>query len=49
MEMGFRNDKLWLFQISPFVENKKAKNSEYLKSIAPKINYNKKISLSDKI
>jgi hypothetical protein len=49
MEMGFRNDKLWLFQIRPFVENKKAKNSEYLKSIAPKINYNKKISLSDKI
>ncbi len=49
IEMGFENDKLWLFQIRPFVENKKAKNSEYLKSIAPKINYNKKISLSDKI
>ncbi len=49
MEMGFKNDKLWLFQIRPFVENKKAKNSDYLKSIAPKINYNKKISLSDKL
>ncbi len=49
MEMGFKDDKLWLFQIRPFVENKKAKNSEYLKSIAPKINYNKKISLTEKI
>ena len=49
MEMGFKNNKLWLFQIRPFVENKKAKNSAYLKSIAPKIDYNKKISLSDKI
>ncbi len=49
MEMGFLNDKLWLFQIRPFVENKKAQNSNYLKSIAPKVNYNKKINLSDKI
>ena len=49
MEMGFKNDKLWLFQIRPFVENSKAKNSEYLKSITPKINYNKKISLTDKL
>lgn len=49
MEMGFKNDKLWLFQIRPFVENKKAKNSEYLNSIAPKVNYSKKISLTDKI
>ncbi len=49
MEMGFINNKLWLFQIRPFVENKKAMNSEYLKSIAPKINYSKKISLHERI
>ncbi len=49
MEMGFKNNKLWLFQIRPFVENKKAMNSEYLKSIAPKINYSKKISLHERI
>jgi len=49
MEMGFLKNKLWLFQIRPFVENKKAQNSDYLKSISPKIDYNKKISLSDKI
>ena len=49
MEMGFKDDKLWLFQIRPFVENSKAKNSEYLKSITPKINYKKKISLTEKL
>jgi len=49
MEMGFMNNKLWLFQIRPFVENKKAKSSDYLKSISPTINYKKKISLTEKI
>ena len=49
MEMGFKNDKLWLFQIRPFVENKKAKSSDYLKSISPNVNYKKKISLTEKI
>ena len=49
MEMGFQNDKLWLFQIRPFVENKKAQNSDYLKSISPKVDESKKISLSSKI
>lgn len=49
MEMGFKNNKLWLFQIRPFVENKKAKSSDYLKSISPNINYKKNITLSEKI
>ena len=49
MEMGFQNNKLWLFQIRPFVENKKAQNSDYLKSISPKVDESKKISLSGKI
>ena len=38
VELGFENDKLWLFQIRPFVENKSAKTSEYLESISPVIN-----------
>ncbi|WP_298324675.1 PEP/pyruvate-binding domain-containing protein [uncultured Dokdonia sp.] len=38
VELGFENDKLWLFQIRPFVENKTAKTSEYLESISPVIN-----------
>lgn len=37
VELGFENDKLWLFQIRPFVENKTAKTSEYLETISPKI------------
>ncbi|WP_339661501.1 PEP/pyruvate-binding domain-containing protein [uncultured Polaribacter sp.] len=49
VEFGFKNDKLWLFQIRPFVENKRAKSSEYLSSIAPKIVENKKINMSEKL
>jgi hypothetical protein len=49
VEFGFKNDKLWLFQIRPFVENKRAKSSEYLSSIAPKIVTNIKINMSEKL
>ncbi|MCK0158310.1 phosphoenolpyruvate synthase [Cellulophaga sp. F20128] len=49
VELGFKNNKLWLFQIRPFVENKKALSSDYLESITPKINKNKEISLAKKI
>lgn len=49
VELGFRNNKLWLFQIRPFVENKKALSSEYLQSITPKIDNTKEILLSEKI
>lgn len=46
VELGFLNDKLWLFQIRPFVENKKALGSGYLESITPKVDQSKLISLS---
>ncbi len=49
VELGFKDDKLWLFQIRPFVENKKAISSGYLESITPKIDLNKKIALSQKL
>lgn len=49
VEMGFQDNKLWLFQIRPFVENKKALSSGYLESITPKIDTTKKIALSNKI
>lgn len=49
VEFGFEENKLWLFQIRPFVENKQAKSSEYLNSIAPKIDQNKLVALSEKI
>ncbi len=37
IELGFKDDQIWLFQIRPFVENEEAKGSVYLKSITPKL------------
>ena len=49
VELGFKDGKLWLFQIRPFVENKKALSSDYLESITPKSNTNRKIPLNTNI
>ena len=49
VELGFKDDKLWLFQIRPFVENKQAKSSEYLNSITPEVDYDKKVSLNESL
>jgi phosphoenolpyruvate synthase/pyruvate phosphate dikinase len=49
VEFGFLNNKLWLFQVRPFVENKNAAGSTYLESISPKIDESKIISLSEKL
>ncbi|WP_036381765.1 PEP/pyruvate-binding domain-containing protein [Muricauda sp. MAR_2010_75] len=49
VELGFRDNKLWLFQIRPFVENKRALGSTYLESITPKIDLARRISLSKKL
>ena len=37
VELGFRDDELWLFQVRPFVENKNALASDYLNSLNPHI------------
>lgn len=49
IELGFKDSKIWLFQIRPFVENKNAAKSEYLESITPDFPANKKIDLKQKI
>ena len=49
VEFGFKDDKLWLFQIRPFVENKQAKSSEYLASISSKIDGKDTVKLNTKI
>lgn len=49
VELGFKNDKIWLFQVRPFVENKNALTSSYLESISPKINTRKLVSMVEKI
>lgn len=46
IELGFSDNKIWLFQIRPFVENKNANRSEYLKSITPVLPVGKSIKLS---
>ncbi|RZS92019.1 PEP/pyruvate-binding domain-containing protein [Aquimarina brevivitae] len=46
IELGFKDDQLYLFQIRPFVENKRALKSEYLESITPTIDINKEIPLA---
>lgn len=46
VELGFKNDKLWLFQVRPFVENKMAKSTGYLNSISGGSDIPKVISLN---
>ncbi len=41
VELGFVGDKIWLFQVRPFVENKRAASSEYLRSITPNLENDK--------
>jgi hypothetical protein len=49
MELGFKENKMWLFQVRPFVENKQAAASAYLQHITPAFNGGKKVSLDLKI
>ncbi len=49
IEFGFKDNKLWLFQVRPFVENNRAVKSAYLESITPKVQGEKQVSLSMKI
>ncbi|MEA1784745.1 PEP/pyruvate-binding domain-containing protein [Arenibacter sp. GZD96] len=49
IELGFKDNTLWLFQIRPFVENKRALSSSYLESITPDLDLTKMISLTTKL
>ncbi|WP_053989859.1 PEP/pyruvate-binding domain-containing protein [Mangrovimonas sp. TPBH4] len=49
VELGFKDGKLWLFQVRPFVENKRAKSSTYLESISPNVDMQKTLSLHTKL
>ncbi|PRP68023.1 PEP/pyruvate-binding domain-containing protein [Nonlabens agnitus] len=49
IELGFKDGKLYLFQIRPFVENNQAKNSEYLSSIDSDVNLNTELYLNKNI
>jgi hypothetical protein len=45
VELGFKDEKIWLFQVRPFVENKRAASSEYLRSITPSVDETLVISI----
>ena len=45
MELGFKDDKMWLFQVRPFVENKQAAASVYLQFITPEFDGGQSVSL----
>ncbi len=46
VELGFKDDHIWLFQVRPFVENKRAASSLYLQSITPQMNSGKTVLLN---
>jgi phosphoenolpyruvate synthase/pyruvate phosphate dikinase len=45
VELGFQDNKIWLFQVRPFVESKQAASSDYLLQITPKLDEERLISL----
>jgi hypothetical protein len=49
VELGFYNNKIYLFQVRPFVENKKATASEFLRSITPNLSDTTTISLDSRL
>ncbi|RXG32897.1 PEP/pyruvate-binding domain-containing protein [Leeuwenhoekiella marinoflava] len=49
VELGFQDDKIWLFQIRPFVENKNALSNGYLDSISPRSNPDEYIEMDTKL
>ncbi|MBK8699217.1 MAG: hypothetical protein IPN29_06590 [Saprospiraceae bacterium] len=49
MELGFKDHKMWLFQVRPFVENKQATASEYLEKISPVYDGQRLVQLDQKI
>lgn len=49
VELGFQGDKLWLFQVRPYVENKRARSSQYLQSMDPQTPKTRMVLLSEPI
>ena len=49
IELGFKDGKIWLFQVRPFVENKNALTSNYLESISPAIDEGKMVFTNERL
>jgi hypothetical protein len=48
VELGFVDDNIWLFQVRPYVESKKARSSQYLQSLDAVIKYKDSVQLDEK-
>jgi hypothetical protein len=46
VELGFAGDRLWLFQVRPFVENPNLRSAEYLRGLDRVSRPNAQISLT---
>ena len=49
VELGFKDGELRLFQVRPYVENRQAQASGFLRSLDPKMPADRRIGLNDKI
>ncbi len=49
IELGLKDENLWLFQVRPFVENKRATASDYLRSISPKVDDTRRLLLTTEL
>jgi len=49
VELGFRQDRIWLFQVRPYVENRRAGSSLYLRGLDPVVPKDIRISLDEGI
>jgi hypothetical protein len=49
VELGFKDGELRLFQVRPYVENRQAQASGFLRSLDPKMSTGRRIDLNDRI
>jgi hypothetical protein len=49
VEFGFKDEKIWLFQVRPYVESKRAHSSAYLRARDSEIHTKRDVKLDEKI
>ncbi|HDP98440.1 MAG TPA: hypothetical protein ENN22_04550 [bacterium] len=49
VELGFKDKSIWLFQVRPYVENKRVRLSAYLQSLDPEFNKKTMMDLNKKL
>lgn len=49
IELGFLDGKIWLFQVRPYVENRRAQSTAYLQALDPVLPHDRKIPLTQKL